>query len=124
LHPGLAKGGAEKTKLAASRLLVSRLVDDNEKQYRVGEKLHLQGTRSWRGKQFIAEVQDVRLHDNTIKVKYEDGGYKRFTSPELESTLAIAKPMSSANTASTITEAADATTTTGIGTPGKCYYTW
>jgi len=52
--------------------------------YRVGDPIFIEGTgRYWRGSTFRAVVADVRPSDNTVKVRYSDGGYKRFDREEL-----------------------------------------
>ena len=46
---------------------------------KVGERVLLSGTGSrWGGGAFRATVHDVRKDDNTVKVQYDDGGFKRF----------------------------------------------
>jgi hypothetical protein len=46
---------------------------------RLGEKVILKGEGNrWQGLQFSATVVDVRESDNTVKVQYTDGGFKRF----------------------------------------------
>jgi hypothetical protein len=43
----------------------------------VGDRVLIEGTgRWWTGSTFIAVIADV--DDKTFKVRYEDGGYKRF----------------------------------------------
>lgn len=50
---------------------------------RVGDAVFLEGTgRWWAGLAFRAVVADVRPSDDTIKVRYADGGYKRFSCAE------------------------------------------
>eukprot|EP01062_Namystynia_karyoxenos_P019218 TRINITY_DN17206_c0_g1_i1.p1 TRINITY_DN17206_c0_g1~~TRINITY_DN17206_c0_g1_i1.p1 ORF type:complete len:485 (+),score=183.29 TRINITY_DN17206_c0_g1_i1:80-1534(+) len=45
----------------------------------VGDVVYLEGTgRWWAGSKFRATVADVRTDDDTVKVRYDDGGYKRF----------------------------------------------
>jgi hypothetical protein len=48
--------------------------------YSVGDPVVLQGTgKHWKGLNYSAVVVEVRTSDNTIKVRYSDGGYKRFS---------------------------------------------
>lgn len=57
--------------------------------YEVGAALVLKGTGSkWKGQQFKAVIVDVRGSDpeprlaNTVKVKYDDGGFRRFKTDD------------------------------------------
>jgi hypothetical protein len=53
----------------------------DEDNYAVGQKLYLRGTSKWYGEQeYEAHVVDIGTgeHAGTIKVQYDDGGYKRF----------------------------------------------
>lgn len=54
----------------------------------VGDPVVLKGTgRHWRGVNYNATVVDVRPSDDSIKVRYADGGYKRFPSSEFYEVL-------------------------------------
>ena len=51
----------------------------------VGDGVVIRGTgRYWAGINYSATVVDVREEDNTIKVRYADGGYKRFARAQFE----------------------------------------
>lgn len=53
-----------------------------------GQFLHLEGVGSrWKGTHFGARVVDVRADDDTVKVQYLDGGYKRWRTSELVALL-------------------------------------
>eukprot|EP00041_Stephanoeca_diplocostata_P032028 m.1014415 g.1014415 ORF g.1014415 m.1014415 type:complete len:497 (-) comp24072_c0_seq5:3319-4809(-) len=55
------------------------IADENMNGHYVGERVLLKGTGGrWIGGSFPATVCDIRKDDNTIKVQYDDGGYKRF----------------------------------------------
>jgi len=48
-------------------------------QFSVGETVHVHGTgRRWTGATYSAVVMDVRTEDNTAKLRFADGGYKRY----------------------------------------------
>mmetsp|Transcript_22042 Transcript_22042/g.43805 ORF Transcript_22042/g.43805 Transcript_22042/m.43805 type:complete len:454 (-) Transcript_22042:368-1729(-) len=52
----------------------------------LGEKVTLQGVgRRWQSFNYEAVVVDVRESDGTVKVKYADGGYKRFPLSQFNS---------------------------------------
>ncbi len=54
-------------------------------KYQVGQPVLVKGTgRWWTGRNFSATVTDIRASDNTVKVRYADGGYKRFPRAEFE----------------------------------------
>eukprot|EP00931_Biecheleriopsis_adriatica_P090691 TRINITY_DN64630_c0_g1_i1.p1 TRINITY_DN64630_c0_g1~~TRINITY_DN64630_c0_g1_i1.p1 ORF type:complete len:592 (+),score=105.03 TRINITY_DN64630_c0_g1_i1:184-1959(+) len=54
----------------------------------VGQRVYLSGTgKRWAGQRFGAMVQDIRESDSTVKVRYLDGGFKRFSLAELEMLL-------------------------------------
>eukprot|EP00755_Sulcionema_specki_P005370 Sspe_Gene.4832::Locus_1596_Transcript_1_1_Confidence_1.000_Length_1528::g.4832::m.4832 len=51
----------------------------------VGEHVMMKGTgKWWSGLLCRAVIADVRTSDNTVKVQYNDGGYKRFTMDEFK----------------------------------------
>lgn len=53
--------------------------------FEVGDAVLIAGTgKWWRGSCFRATVADVREGDGTIKVRYADGGYKRFSLVKFE----------------------------------------
>ena len=53
-----------------------------------GERVLLNGTGSrWGGGAFRATVYDVRKEDKTVKVQYDDGGFKRFSREEFDTLL-------------------------------------
>lgn len=41
-------------------------------------RVKVRGTGRWAGMLYRAEVVDVRRSDDTVKVKFDDGGFKRF----------------------------------------------
>jgi hypothetical protein len=50
---------------------------------RVDVWCYLRGTgRRWKGKVFAARIVEVRRQDRSVKVRYEDGGYKRFAEKD------------------------------------------
>jgi len=50
----------------------------------VGQNIFIRGTGRWyHGSSYSAKVIDVRESDNTVKIRYLDGGYKRFKADEL-----------------------------------------
>eukprot|EP00930_Biecheleria_cincta_P040569 TRINITY_DN27791_c0_g1_i2.p1 TRINITY_DN27791_c0_g1~~TRINITY_DN27791_c0_g1_i2.p1 ORF type:complete len:597 (-),score=96.72 TRINITY_DN27791_c0_g1_i2:24-1814(-) len=52
--------------------------------FRPGQFLHIEGVGSrWQGRHFGARVVDCRADDDTVKVQYLDGGYKRLRTSEL-----------------------------------------
>lgn len=65
-----------------------------ETNFEIGQNVLVRGTGKWWGGQhFQAIVTDIRESDQTIKVKYADGGYKRFPMADFQS---IALPASAA----------------------------
>eukprot|EP00039_Didymoeca_costata_P027361 m.18274 g.18274 ORF g.18274 m.18274 type:complete len:497 (-) comp6262_c0_seq1:63-1553(-) len=55
----------------------------------IGERVLLRGTGTrWLGGCFRATVVDFRESDNTVKVQYDDGGYKRFAYDEFRTVMA------------------------------------
>lgn len=51
----------------------------------VGTRVCISGTGTrWAGQHFIATVVDVRESDATVKVRYMDGGFKRFSEGEFQ----------------------------------------
>lgn len=57
--------------------------------YYVGQYVLLAGTGTrWGGGCFRATIEDIRADDDTVKVKYDDGGYKRFPRSEFVGILA------------------------------------
>merc|ERR1719215_1976123 len=49
----------------------------------IGNHVYIQGTGQWyAGQSFGAAVVDVRDSDDTVKVRFTDGGYKRFKTAE------------------------------------------
>ena len=61
-------------------------------QSSVGDRVLIDGTgRWWSGSRFVAFVADVDVAAGTIKVKYSDGGYKRFTRGEYSTLVARAR---------------------------------
>jgi len=58
--------------------------------YFVGKQLALRGTGQWwTGGNYLATVVDLRDNDDTIKVQYQDGGFKRFTRDRLAELLVV-----------------------------------
>ena len=56
--------------------------------YWVGQKVTMQGTGPWwSGHHFRAQIVDIRKEDETVKVQYPDGGYKRFELGVFENSL-------------------------------------
>lgn len=56
----------------------------------VGEPVLIRGSgRRWAGVNFAATVVDVREADGSIKVRYADGGYKRFSAEDFDNLLII-----------------------------------
>jgi len=54
----------------------------------VGEPVLIRGTgRRWAGVNFAAIVVDIREADGSIKVRYADGGYKRFSAEDFNNLL-------------------------------------
>eukprot|EP01065_Artemidia_motanka_P017570 TRINITY_DN2100_c4_g1_i1.p2 TRINITY_DN2100_c4_g1~~TRINITY_DN2100_c4_g1_i1.p2 ORF type:complete len:507 (+),score=159.08 TRINITY_DN2100_c4_g1_i1:91-1521(+) len=54
-------------------------VAEGQRQPVLGDVVLLEGTgRWWAGSKFRATVCDMRESDDTVKVRYDDGGYKRF----------------------------------------------
>lgn len=50
----------------------------------MGQHIYISGTgKWWEGKHFGAVTVDVRDSDQTVKVRYTDGGFKRFKTEEL-----------------------------------------
>lgn len=87
--------GADVQKEQTLRRMLSKLCrlpgrgkenDVAEKDYwrpAVGDLAKIEGTgRRWTGKQFIASVVDVRQEDNSVKVRFDDGGFKRYPMKE------------------------------------------
>ena len=51
----------------------------------LGNNLFIRGTGRWyHGSSYSAKVVDIRESDDTIKIRYLDGGFKRFKREELE----------------------------------------
>lgn len=81
----------------------------------VGAHVYIAGTGQWwAGEHFGAVVVDVREKDNTVKVRFTDGGYKRFGleeynklvsqakyTPELPEEWSVQRTMSSSDSHST-----------------------
>lgn len=62
----------------------------------VGQHVYLAGTGQWwTGQQFGAIVVDVRGSDGTVKVRYTDGGFKRFALEEFRSLASKPEPKAS-----------------------------
>jgi len=58
----------------------------------VGNHVYIQGTGKWyAGESFGAVVVDVRDGDDTVKVRFTDGGYKRYKTSELNSLVTTAR---------------------------------
>ena len=60
----------------------------------VGERVLLEGTgRWWKGARYVATVADVRddAGGGTVKVRYLDGGYKRFARATYDALAARAR---------------------------------
>jgi len=54
------------------------------KEFHLGDTLHVHGKGiRWEGMTYTGVVMDVRDSDNTVKLKYADGGYKRYPADEL-----------------------------------------
>jgi len=54
----------------------------------VGKTVFVKGTGRWyHGSSYSATVVDVREEDKTVKIRYADGGFKRFNENELEKLL-------------------------------------
>ncbi len=52
----------------------------------VGEKVYVKGTgKRWSGSEYSATIVDVK--EGTIKLQYDDGGFKRFTNEEFNDVL-------------------------------------
>ena len=52
----------------------------------VGEKVYVKGTgKRWTGSEYSATIVDVK--EGTIKLQYDDGGFKRFTNEEFNDVL-------------------------------------
>ena len=50
-----------------------------------GETVFVKGTGRWyHGSSYSATVVDVRPDDDTVKIRYTDGGFKRFSRVEFE----------------------------------------
>jgi len=59
----------------------------------VGQHVYIAGTgKWWSGELFGAVVTDVREADSTVKVRYTDGGFKRFKLEEYESLVTEQPP--------------------------------
>jgi hypothetical protein len=57
----------------------------SKEKYNTGESIVLKGTGSyWGGCNYTGTIVDIRESDETIKVRYSDGGYKRFSKKEFE----------------------------------------
>jgi len=55
--------------------------------YSVGENVLVKGTGSWwGGRNFLAKVVDIR-GDESVKIRYADGGFKRFSKAEFETLI-------------------------------------
>lgn len=55
------------------------------RHYFVGARVTLKGTgKYWTGGVFRATIVDIRAADDTVKVQYDDGGFKRFPKVEFE----------------------------------------
>lgn len=55
------------------------------KTFNLGQKVRVKGTgERWKGMEFNAVVVDLRKSDGTVKVRYANGGYKRFKVDELK----------------------------------------
>ncbi|CAK0895514.1 unnamed protein product [Prorocentrum cordatum] len=62
----------------------------------VGQHVNLAGTgQRWTGQKFGAIVVDVRGSDGTVKVRYTDGGFKRFGLEEFRALASVPEPKSS-----------------------------
>lgn len=60
-----------------------KLVDEG---ITVGKPIYLKGTgKWWAGQYFGATIVDVRADDKSVKVRYVDGGYRRFKYEEFKS---------------------------------------
>jgi hypothetical protein len=62
------------------RAVINAMKDDpSEPYFFVGARISLSGTgKYWAGGRYRGTIVDIRSSDNTIKVQYDDGGFKRF----------------------------------------------
>ena len=54
----------------------------------LGQSVFVRGTGRWyHGQSYTATVVDIREDDNTVKIRYADGGFKRFSADDFEKIL-------------------------------------
>ena len=54
----------------------------------VGQAVFVRGTGRWyHGQSYTATVVDIRESDDTVKIRYADGGFKRFSSVDFQKIL-------------------------------------
>jgi len=72
------------------RLEAQKAAQEITKGMEVGQHLYLKGTGKWSEENFGAVVMDVRAEDDSVKVKYGDGGFKRMKREEFENLISEA----------------------------------
>jgi len=79
-------GGYKRFKKSLFEKLLAPMPDAEAGEYVIGQHVRLQGTGKWySGKAYYADVVDIT--DETVKVMYADGTYKRFDKKHFETLL-------------------------------------
>mmetsp|Transcript_73489 Transcript_73489/g.129705 ORF Transcript_73489/g.129705 Transcript_73489/m.129705 type:complete len:557 (+) Transcript_73489:55-1725(+) len=80
-------GGYKRFKTSLFEKLLAPMPNPEAGEYVIGQHVRLQGTGKWySGKAYYADVVDIT--DETVKVMYADGTYKRFDKQHFETLLA------------------------------------
>lgn len=99
-------------------LLVERRPSVRIGTFRVGDAVFLEGTgRWWAGSTFRAVIADVRASDDSIKVRYSDGGFKRFPRAEFVSLVRKADDVAGSEFAPSALDTFDDTVFAKYGSP-------
>lgn len=64
----------------------------------INQNLYIRGTGRWyHGQSYSAKVVDIREEDDTVKIRYLDGGFKRFKRSELQALIIDPKTFKNRN---------------------------
>jgi len=80
-------GGYKRFKKSLFEKLLTPMPNAQAGEYAIGQHVRLQGTGKWySGRAFYADIEDIT--EETVKVMYADGTYKRFEKNNFEKLLA------------------------------------